>query len=269
VAPVDAAGHRVLRKKLLGVIQFLQDCAAGSMVRDYDFGRLRRKLGLGTGAAPAVGAAAGEAQGQGQGQGQGATDVTAMGAAELAALAVDSLSDQQLEQAYHAAQKLDASELSGRFARALVGRPFPSESPSTSRPAVDRYPWYIHLVQQAIGEGNTDEALNFVDEGERVDCEHNEGRRRNDYELRRGQVHVKRGEVDLAHDVFTRLIERVPDNLKVRGTAAESMLSLRQPERARRFAEEGLAVARQQNDRDAEQHMMELVDAARRQAEKG
>ena len=252
VAPVDAAGHRTLRKKLLGVIQFLQDCAGKSIGRLYDFSRLRRKLGLGTTAAPAA-----PAEGA-------ALDLSAMGAAELAALSVDSLSDQQLEQAYHAAHKLDASELSGHFARTLVARPFPAD-----RPAADRYPWYVHLVQRALNEGNTDEALDYVNEGERVDCEHNEGRRRNDYELRRGQVHVKRGEADLAHDVFTRLIERAPDNLKVRGTAAESMLTLRQLERAQQFAEQGLATARQQNDRDAEQHMMELVDAARRQASKG
>ncbi|HJZ58288.1 MAG TPA: tetratricopeptide repeat protein, partial [Gemmataceae bacterium] len=46
VPPVDAAGSPVQRKKLLGVIQFLQDCAALSQSKDYDFDRLRRKLGL-------------------------------------------------------------------------------------------------------------------------------------------------------------------------------------------------------------------------------
>src|SRR5207248_5260277 len=111
------------------------------------------------------------------------------------------------------------------------------------------------------------EALNVVNEGERVDCQHNEGRRRNDYELRRAQVYVKRREPDLAHDVFTRLIERAPDNLRYRGTAAEGMLSLRQADKAQRFAEEGLVVARQKKDRDSEQYLMELVDAAKRQAE--
>jgi hypothetical protein len=46
VAPVDAAGSPVLRKKLLGVIQFVQDCAASSQAHGYDFDRLRHKLGL-------------------------------------------------------------------------------------------------------------------------------------------------------------------------------------------------------------------------------
>jgi len=63
------------------------------------------------------------------------------------------------------------------------------------------------------------------------------------------------------------LIECSPDNLRYRGTATEGMLSLRQGDRALRFAEEGLALARQKNDRDSEQYLMELVAAAKRQAE--
>ena len=50
-----------------------------------------------------------------------------------------------------------------------------------------------------------------------------EGQRRNDYELRRAQVHVKRGEAEAAQDVFQRLIDRVPANLDYRGKAAEAM----------------------------------------------
>jgi tetratricopeptide (TPR) repeat protein len=247
-APVDAAGHRTLRKKLLGVIQFLQDCAAIGVLKDYDFDRVRRKLGL------REGAPAPRAEGT-------APDVSSMSAAELSGLSVDSLSDEQLEKAYQAAQKLDAAELTGHFARTLVARPV---APGR---AADRFPMYSFLVQKALAEGNLDEALRYVEEGERSDREHNEARRQNDYDLRRAQLHVKRREVDLAHDVFTRLIERSPDNLRYRGTAAEGMLSLRQPDRALRFAEEGLAAARQKNDRDSEQYLMELVDAAKRQAQ--
>src|SRR5262249_55076541 len=155
------------------------------------------------------------------------------------ALSVESLTDKQLEQVYQAAQKLDASELSGHFARALVGRPIASGQ------TADRFAQYAFLTRKALSEGKLDEALSCVTEGERVDSEHNEGRRRNDYDLRRAQVHVKRREPDLAHEVFTRLIERSPDNLRYRGTAAEGMLSLRQAERALRFAQDGLALARQ------------------------
>ena len=56
VAPIDAAGHAGLRKKLRGVVQFIQDCAAGSLLAGYDFDRLRRKIGLIETPAPSPGA---------------------------------------------------------------------------------------------------------------------------------------------------------------------------------------------------------------------
>src|SRR5262249_29923662 len=251
--PVDAAGHPTLKKKLRGVVQFLQDCAAGGIVGKYDFDRLRRRLGLLAGGAPAPSAGAAPAAAAAK-----VGDIAAMGAAELAALKVDDLGDEQLEQAYRAAHKLDAKELATHFVKALLARPVGAER-------ADRYPFYAFLVQQALTEGRLDEALDWVNEGERVDCEKNEGRRRDDYELRRGQVHVKRGEADPAQDVFQRLIDRVPSNLKYRGAAAEAMLGLKQPARALKFAEEGLAAGRQANDRDSEGYLMELAAAAKKQ----
>jgi tetratricopeptide (TPR) repeat protein len=248
--PVDAAGHPTLRKKLRGVIQFVEDCARGGLPVQYDFDRLRRKLGL---LAPA-----GEQPAASAGQAAGGPPITDMGAAELAGLNAASLSAEQLEQAYQAAVKLDAEDLAANFAKSLVGRPPRPEHP-------DRFPWYVYLTQHALKGGDTGAALDYVNEGEKDDCEHNEGRRRNDYELRRGQVHVKRGEADAAEDVFRRLIDRVPANLRYRGSAAEAMLSLRQGARALRFAEEGLAAARQANDRDSEQYLMELAAAAKKQ----
>jgi tetratricopeptide (TPR) repeat protein len=256
-APVDAAGHATLKKKLRGVIQFIQDCAAHGIVGKYDFDRLRRKLGLLGGGAPAV--ATGTAAAPTSTPAAATVgDIGAMGAAELAALKVDELSNEQLEQAYQTAHKLDASELAIHFVKGLLARPANPERP-------DRYPWYSFVVQQAIKEGRLDEALDMVNDGERVDCEQNEGKRRNDYELRRGQVHIKRGEADAAQDVFQRLIDRVPDNFKFRGAAAEAMLAAKQPARALKFAEEGLAAARQANDRDSEGYLMELVEATKRQ----
>jgi tetratricopeptide (TPR) repeat protein len=242
VPPIDAAGHPGLRKKLLGVVQFLQEC--GTLVgMAYDFDRLRRKLGL---LAPATGAAAATGP-----------DIAAMSAAELANLNADALPEDQLDLAHQTAMKLDARELAGKFARALIARPAEEKK--------DRYHLFNQLVQLALANGDTAAALDLVNEGEKSDCEHNEGGRRNDFELRRGQVHVKRGEVDEAAGVFERLIERAPTELRYRGSAAEALLSARQPGKALQFAEGGLAKARQQNDRDSEQYFMELTAAARKQ----
>ncbi len=243
VAPLDAAGHAVLRKKLRGVVQFLEECAFGALA-EYDFGRVRRKLGLADGAAPAGGVPA---------------DISALSAPELAALSAETLSDDQLEQAWQAAQRFDAHEVGRHFAKALTARPATKERP-------DHYPWYSYLVQRSVAEGDFDAALDVLNEGEKADCEHNEGRRRNDYELRRGQLHARRGDADAAHGVFDGLIQRDPDNMKTRAAAAEAMLTLKQGARALRFAEEGLAQARQKNDRDSEGHLMELAAAAKKMA---
>src|ERR1019366_373862 len=53
VAPVDAVGHDVLRKKLRGVLQFLRECAESKKI-GYDFNRLSRQLGLVDGAPAAI-----------------------------------------------------------------------------------------------------------------------------------------------------------------------------------------------------------------------
>jgi tetratricopeptide (TPR) repeat protein len=243
-APVDAAGHAVLRKKLRGVVQFLQDCSRGGALAGYDFDRLRRKLGLLTGGAAPTPTATGP-------------DITAMGAAELAALQAESLSDSQLEQAWLTAKRLDAQEISTHFAKALTARPLSADK-------TDRYPVFSYLIDRALNEGQSDAALDLVNEGEKADCEQNEGRRRNDYELRRAKLHAKRGEADAAHDVFERLIQRDPSNLAARAAATEAMLSMRQGPRALSFAEKGLVEARKQQNRDAEGHLLELSAAARK-----
>ena len=178
-----------------------------------------------------------------------------MNVAELAALKDQPLTDEQLDQAYQAARNLDAKEVTRHFLGQVLARPAQA----------DRYPLYSQLVQMDLDDRDLDAALDHVNEGEKADCEHNEGRRRNDYELRRGQVHVKRGEADAAADVFQRLIERAPDELKYRGSAAEAMLSLKQGARALKFAEDGLEAARRRGDRDTEQYLQELAAAAKKQ----
>src|SRR5205823_3421161 len=143
VPPVDAPGSPNLRKRLGGVIQFLQDCAAGTAPRLYDFDRLRRKLSLDSTATappptPPSPAAA-------------TVDISAMGAAELAALDPAGLSDPLLEQAFRSALKLDAKELASQFARTLIGRPADPSHP-------DRWSFFQHLIQEAESAGDYETA---------------------------------------------------------------------------------------------------------------
>lgn len=242
VPPVDAVGHGVLKKKLRGLLQFTRECIEMTGY-PYDFDRVLRKLGLLEGApAPS--------------QEGGAVDIASLGAAELAGLATDSLSTPDLDLAYQTAMKLDARELAGKFASLLVARPSYAERR-------DRFPLYQLLIQQSLSQGNLDSALDLVNEGESDDCTNNEGRRRNEFELRRAQVHAKRGEYDQAADVYDRLISRVPTEWNYRINAAETMLSAKQKDKAMKFAKEGHAAAVKANNRDLEGHFRELMDAAK------
>ncbi|MBI2807751.1 MAG: tetratricopeptide repeat protein [Planctomycetes bacterium] len=245
VAPIDAAGHGVLRKKLRGLLLFLRDCATQGKY-PYDPTRLERKLGLD--APPEIPAPTEDSRPR---------DIAALGAPELASLSVDSLGSADLDQAFQAALKLDARDIAGKFASALVQRePYPERS--------DRFPLYQLLISQNLADGQLDAALDHVNDGERDDCERNEGRRRNEYELRRAQVHAKRGEFADAERVYDGLIARVPTEINYRVNAAETMLSSRQGDLAMKYAREGHTAAIKQNNRDLEGHFRELMEAAQR-----
>jgi tetratricopeptide (TPR) repeat protein len=253
-APLDAAGHAVLRRRLLGSILFLQQCFDGSaprVVRDgklteeklYDFDRLRHKLALDTAPPPPPAPT---------------IDFTALSAADLAGLDRDELTVGQLEQAWRAAVKLDANELARQFVKTVVARPSDPTKP-------DLFAFYKYLIDQAQTEGDWNSALSFTDAGQQADKERNEGKRQHDYELRRGQLYAKQRDADKAEEVFDQLIARLPNELKFRGTAAEAMLGLRKGGKALKFAEAGLVEARKQNNRDMEAYFMELVGAAKKQ----
>jgi tetratricopeptide (TPR) repeat protein len=256
VPPINAVGSPNLRKRLRGVIEFLQECAAGTAPRLYDFDRLRRKLGLNSfrreGEAPA------EPGGDRLGGNLALPpDVSAMSAAELAALNPANLPSSTLEQAFRTALQLDAKELATQFAQSLISQPADPSHP-------DRWPCYQHLIQEAQSANDYDAALGLVDEGEKADCEANDGRRRNDYELRRGRLLARAGRGDEARDVFDRLLARTPENVQAAGAAAEAMLGAKRGTDALRFAEQGLAQARAQNNRDSEGYFLELAEAAKK-----
>jgi tetratricopeptide (TPR) repeat protein len=245
-SPLDAAAHPTLKKRLPGLIRFMEQCLLGVNPREegkaptvlYDFDRLRRKLGLTT--APAAAGAA--------------IDFDTLSPAGLADLKPDALSDEDVGRAFRAANKLDASDLATTFAKAAVGR----ES------LADRYQFFSHLIRSARDEGNAAEELRWHEAGEQADAATNEARRRDDYALGRGRALARQGKVNEAYSVFKEVIGRSGNTLAVYGPAAEAMLGRNEPKLALEFAESGLAVARKQNSRDGEQQFLELVEAAKK-----
>jgi hypothetical protein len=261
--PLDAAGSKLLRKRLLGLIKFLDDCLTGVAPRKqvngqvqpievYDFDRLRHKLGAekqAPGEAPAIHVPE---------EPKAKRDYAAMSAADLATLPVAELSAAELEDAMRAALKLDARELAVRFARAGADKPADPAKP-------DRYPFYAALIAGSLSEGDTAAALKAAEDGSRYDAEHNAGKRANEFAVKKAQLHAKRGDPDAAAGEFEGLIARNPDEPKFYVTATEAMLSAKQGAKALHFAEQGLAKARATGNRDLEGACRELSEAAKRQ----
>jgi len=249
VAPLDAAAHPTMRKKLHGLVSFVEQCFISSSPRVsdgenlqivvvYDFNRLRRKLNLLEG--PALESASGP-------------NLDLMSTAELAAVNASELDDTRIEQAYRAALKLDARDLAGTFAKSAV-----------TRDIADRYPFFNLLVNLAQAEGDHPGVLHLLEQAQAADAATNGSARQNDYALRRGQALAKQGQADAAYSAFKELLDRAPDELKLYGPAVESLLNQKQGARALELAERGLTQARAKQNRDVEGYLQELAAAARK-----
>jgi hypothetical protein len=266
-SPIDAAGSKLMRKRLLGVLKFVADCTAAAAPRMakggevvqfdlYDFDRLRHKLGVekqAGGEAPAELLAAAKAATAAPAK----KDFSTMSAADLAAVNLDDQSAAVLEEMMKAALKLDARELAVSFAKAAVKKPADPAKP-------DRYPLYLAIISAAGSEGNHKEALAAAEAGLAYDAAHNGGKRANEFGLRAAQLMAKTGNAEGAAVAFDRLIERNPDEAKFYVTAVETMLSAKQGAKALAFAERGLETASRTGNRDLEGACRELSESAKK-----
>lgn len=291
-SPLDAMGSPRLRKRVFGAVRFMEECyravrglpdkpgeetTAGDEQAYYDFQRLRHKLGLeytyvATSGAEAEAAqvavpvavssqqaSTGDVAGHSTSRATPAPapprDIGAMNIAELAALDRQAMSVDEIEQAMRTALRLEARELAVAFARAGVDKPFDPTKP-------DRYPLFAAAITGALVQGNYSEALELIQRGEQYDSEHNSGARAIDYALKRANVYVRMKDVDHAVEAFERLIAQYPQEGKLYTTAAEEMLRLKSADKARYFADRGLRLAHQSQNRDLEEHCRELLAAA-------
>jgi len=287
-SPLDAVGSSLIRKRVFGVVKFVEDCfkavephkQVGEQlipIDVYSFDALRHKLGLeyitadppkvnvppepiaaAPAPTPAVSAPAPAVEAKPAAPAAPARrEIAAMNAGELAGLDLAALSVDELEQAMRAALKLDAKELAVAFAQAGVLKPFDRSKP-------DRYPLYAAAITGASVAGELAKAVELAEQGEKYDAEHNGGSRGVDFSLKRAQLFVKMKDVDKAVVAFDSIITRHPDEGKFYTVAAEEMLRLKSGANALSFAERGLAKAKEQNNRDLQGHCEELIGAAKR-----
>lgn len=257
-APLDAVGSTLLRKKLLGLLRFLEDCvdanvpkfqnkADGEVIALFDFSKLRHKLGLDMRAADA----------QVPQHEQASRDFSGMSAADLGQLRPAELSTAELEQAMRAAIKLQAHELAVAFANEGAARPIDAEKP-------DRYPFFACIMTGAVVLGQPDAAIKALADGRAWDAAHNSGQRANEYGLRSAALYAKLGRVDESVEEFDAVIDRNPNEGNLYVKAAETMLSIKNGAKARYFAEKGIARAKTTGQRDLQEACEDLLAAAKK-----
>ncbi|VTS06048.1 tetratricopeptide repeat protein [Tuwongella immobilis] len=262
LSPMTASSNPANRPKLLAMIQLLEDSTLMALSpkidvtdpknRPYDFSKLKALLHLDSGSGAATGGAAGSADGAAIGR-----DFTTLSEAEFAALQADALADADLEAATRAAIQKAPREVADSLAKALIARPVSADRP-------DRYPIYQHLIQSAQNAGDTAAILPLLDQAEASDREHNSEKRQFDLAVRRAQAQSRLGDVDGAYATLSRMVAANPPEGKFYGTAAEVMIGKKQGARALEFIEKGLAAVRKKGDRDSENYLLELQDAAKR-----
>jgi tetratricopeptide (TPR) repeat protein len=251
-SPINAVASLPGRFRVLGILQFLEECSETTPLKGCDFDRVRRRLNLPVQAAATADNSTTAALPQ-----LAPAEILSMNVAGLFSLGPEDLSLEQLEAAYQASYRQDARDLAGRFAQTLVARP-------TKEGKTDRYAWFAFLVQKSLSENAFDSALTQVTEAVRQDAETNQGKRQTDFELLRAKVLARKGDIEQSKAVYQQLIDRSPRDFKVRGAAAKEMLDLKQGPAALFFAEQGAKAAKEAGDRDSAGYLEELAAAARK-----
>ncbi len=290
-SPLDAVGSSALRKRVFGVVKFVEDCLKAVTphkqigeelvpIEMYTFDNLRHKLGLEYVAAdpprvnvpaeavlppaavaeptaPVAPPAPATPEPEPVPAKPAKREISALNAGELAGLDVAALSVDELEQAMRAAVKIDAKELATAFAQAGIAKPVDAAKP-------DRYLLYAAAVAGASTAGDLPRAVELIEQGEKYDAEHNGGSRAVEFGLKKAQLFVKMKDADRAVGAFDAVIAGHPEEGKFYTTAAEEMLRLKDGPKALHFAEKGLAKARELGNRDLEGHCQELIAAAKK-----
>jgi len=232
-SPVDAMGHPHLRRKVAGCIQLLEQLLQGLKLKlPYTMNELRHKLGFDQAVTAEAPAAIGAPR-----------SISAMNAAELAALNAETLSDDDLRLAFTAAKRLDANELAGKYAIALVNR-------ASTTPGQDCFIYDQHIIFQLLGEDRIERAYVSTLKALERDAKLNAAKRSIDYRKLRLKVLLAGKRVPEAKVDLDKLLAEKGEDLDLFVFAVEELLRFGHKDLAGKYAGMGKLVAAKKNDRD-------------------
>jgi tetratricopeptide (TPR) repeat protein len=228
--PLDASGHPVLRRKVLGCILLMEQVLNNMGLKlPYTMDELRHKLGLDKpGAAIEANAPA---------------TVTGMNVEDLAALKVETASEDDLKQAFTSAKRLDANELANKFAQALVQR-------AATTQGADCFTYDQHIIFQLLGEDRIEKAFASTLKAMDRDTKLNGGKRSVDYRKLRLKVLLAGKRLNEAKVDLDKLFTERNDDLDLYVFVTEELLRFGHKELASKYASQGKALAEKKSDRD-------------------
>ncbi len=120
------------------------------------------------------------------------------------------------------------------------------------------------LARQMVSAGTLEEANQLLSRGVQYDRQNNSGSKTADLELARAQVISKQGLADEAAAVVAETARSHPKDLSIVARATEMLLGMKRAKETLEIGEAGLKEAKHQQNRDAEEHLAELLVAANR-----
>lgn len=230
--PLDAVGHPHLRRKLLGCILLLDQLLASLRAKvPYTMEDLRRKLNLNGGGETSSNASS------------PVTVIGAMSAAELAAMNLETASDEDLANAFSAARRLDANDLATRFAQAIVNR-------AATSPGADCFIYDQHIIFQLLGEDRVERAYASTLKALDRNAKSNAGKRAIDYRKLLLKVLLSGKRLPEARVELDKLLAEHADNLDLYVFATEELLRFGHKDLAVKYAAAGKQLAAKKNDKD-------------------
>ena len=177
--------------------------------------------------------------------------VGSMNAAELATVNVETLSDDDVKNAFTSAKRLDANELATRFAQALGSR-------AATTPGQDCFIYDQHIIFQLLGEDRVERAYVSTLKALERDAKLNDGKRSIDYRKLRLKVLLAGKRLSEARHDLDKLLADKGEDLDLFVFAVEELLRFGHKDLASKYAGMGKLVAARKNERDRLSYFEEI-----------
>lgn len=242
LSPINANQRPLDRKKLEGVIRFRERLF---LIRpgDYDFGRLRNKLGL-------------ESKRRADDDPK-IRDISALSVQELVKLVPSELTDDELLLAYRAANSLDAPRTALQFGEEIVGR-------DSLAGKIDGSAVYRRIVNDKLEHNYKSGLAELIEKAIAYDKRHYGGDNLAELRVLQARARLLEGNTEAACDLFKELADKDPSNLGLLAGVVEKLLSAGIYKKAHEFAQLGYDRALASRQKDFQEQFRDYLSASAR-----